>query len=1138
MTYSAERHWRYVHVLKALEAAVDPNACQTLPELVLRVPEDLSEPCLQYASTKITPSRAYSVCRTLEQVLKSILADREQKVGAMSFLSDADRSKIAAWNREKPSATRACIHQLVDRQTQLQTNKEAICAWDGSMTYGELDRLSSALASKLVDTGLQRGDVVPVCFEKSCWVIVAMLGVFKAGGAFTLMDPSHPKARLAGIAAEVNARIAVTSAANEHLLAEAVQQVIVLGPHALDDNDGASPRQRWTIAGPEDLAFIIFTSGSTGKPKGIMMDHQAYASSALHHGKAMRMGTHTRALQFASYSFGASLFETLTTLVFGGTVCIPSEHERRNDLPGVVERMRVTWAFLTPSVLKPFDPASAFPGIDTLVLAGEAMAREQAARWSTRVRLVQCYGSSETNIILFNNCGRGEINLGFAAGARAWLVDPRNDQALVPVGAVGELVVQGPTVARGYLNDADKTAATFVSSPAWLRELGLELEGAPRLVKTGDLMRYEADGSLVFVGRKDLQVKIRGQRVELAEIERAVWAADPLVKHVVVTVPRTGPARGRLVAAVCFHQEQQQHQAPFQLISRQENEEAHCLVQRVKETLAERLPSYMVPPTWGVFTALPLTLSGKVDRVSVRQWAEELNSTELDLLTASPDEFSSGSTFDRPASQQESALRELWGKALDGDPERLPLHRSFLSLGGDSISAMTLVSLYKARGLSLTVQELFGGMTIERSAQALPEDLQDGAELTSYLPFSLLSSQVLEEAVATLQAVDIHSLKELEDLHPCSQMQHGMLLGSDKISGSYQFRNIWELTPRQRSLPITLSDIKQAWGLVAQRHSALRSVLIECASDDWLYLQAVLKHVPDNIAFVEKDDDELPEGQLPCLAVVSSSTAKVPYEITAYHTSSDRWYLQLDIHHAVMDAASLQTLQRDFVLALDQRAWSSPASPFGAYVAYTRSLDSSAGLEHWKSYLDGCNPCYFPLDLEKAGEPNALRSFTVDLGDAAPRILSFCKANGYTVNTLFQTIWALMLRYYTDMGSTCFGYMVTDRSIPVEGAAEIVGPLMTMSVCHLAVEDAATMKDLLDTVQKDFLECLSYRNCSLAEIQHALGLSGQALFNTMVTTGKSLTSWKEAAAGVDLRVASTHNPTEVCLFDLLWMILR
>ncbi|KAF4537768.1 Nonribosomal peptide synthase Pes1 [Lasiodiplodia theobromae] len=1108
---------------------------ETPPELVLRVPEDLSEPCLQYSSTKIAPSRAYSICRTLEQVLKSILADREQKVGAMSFLSDADRSKIAAWNREEPAATRACIHQLVDRQTELQTNKEAICAWDGSMTYGELDRLSSALASKLVDTGLQRGDVVPVCFEKSCWVIVAMLGVFKAGGAFTLMDPSHPKARLAGIAAEVNARIAVTSVANEHLLVEAVEQVIVLGPHVLDDDDdSASPRQRWTIAGPSDLAFVIFTSGSTGKPKGIMMDHQAYASSAMHHGTAMRMGAHTRALQFASYSFGASLFETLTTLIFGGTVCIPSEHERRNDLPGVVERMRVTWAFLTPSVLKPFDPASAFPGLDTLVLAGEAMPRDQAQRWSARVRLVQCYGSSETNIILFDNRGRGE-NLGFAAGARAWLVDPRNDQALVPVGAVGELVVQGPTVARGYLNDAEKTAATFVSAPpAWLRELGLEIEGAPRMVKTGDLMRYEADGSLVFVGRKDLQVKIRGQRVELAEIERAVWAADPLVKHVVVTVPRVGPARGRLVAAVCFHQEQQQssqHQTPpFQLISRQEDEEAHCLVQRVKETLAERLPSYMVPPTWGLFTALPLTLSGKVDRVSVRQWAEELSSTELDLLTLSLDEFSSVSTFDRPASQQESVLRELWGKALDGDPERMPLNRSFLSLGGDSISAMTLVSLYKGRGLSLTVQELFVGMTIERSAQALPDDfLQDSARAagpTSYLPFSLLSSQVLEEAVATLQAVGIQSLDELEDLHPCSQVQHGMLLGSEKMAGSYQFRNVWELTPRQRSSPITLSEIKQAWSLVAQRHSALRSVLIECASEDWLYLQAVLKQVPDTIAFVEKDGDELPEGQLPCLAVVSSSTAKVPYEITAYHTSSDRWYLQLDIHHAVMDAASLQTLQRDFVMALDQHAWSSPASPFGAYVAHTRSLDSSDGLEHWKSYLDGCNPCYFPLDLEKAGEPNALRSFTVDLGDAAPRILSFCKANGYTVNTLFQTIWALMLRYYTDMGSTCFGYMVTDRSIPVEGAAEIVGPLMTMSVCHLAVDDTATMKDLLDTVQKDFLECLSYRNCSLAEIQHVLGLSGQALFNTMVTTGKSLTSWKEAAAGVDLRVASTHNPTE------------
>ncbi len=330
------------------------------------------------------------------------------------------------------------------------------------------------------------------------------------------------------------------------VFADIVDKVIVIEPsfvRALPPPPSLLPATRST-----DLAYLSFTSGSTGKPKGIMVQHGSLLTSCFAVSAKVDFGPHTRALQFAAYAFDAHIAETIAVLTAGGCFCVPTDEERTKDPAAGMRRMDVNFTFLTPQVSKVLKP-ELVPTLDTIVLGGEAVNLEAVKPWLGVAKVLIAYGPTETTICASVSepltTKSDPLNLGYACGCRMWIAEAENPNALVPIGAVGELLIEGRLVAEGYVNRPEQQKEVFIENPAFIASAMSASESARRFYRTGDLVRYNPDGTINYLGRKDTQVKVRGLRIELGEIEHAITNAlgEDATNHVsvdAVDLPKTG----------------------------------------------------------------------------------------------------------------------------------------------------------------------------------------------------------------------------------------------------------------------------------------------------------------------------------------------------------------------------------------------------------------------------------------------------------------------------------------------------------------------------------------------------------------------------------------------------------------------
>ena len=527
------------------------------------------------------------------------------------------------------------MHYLFECKARELATRPAICAWDGNVTYSELDFLASIAARRLQRLGVGPRVYVPLAYEKSMWTVVAMLAILKAGGAFVPLNPEDPPARLAEIVGNVNASVVITMQSLAHLFLGVVEHVEIISEETIclersdrewDEStlsvEESSVRKESVC--PEDPIFVLFTSGSTGKPKGMIHSHAAIYTHTMAHGNAM--GYHqARVLQFAAHTFDVAIIDVLTTLIFRGCICIPSEDERKCDIVGFINRMEVDFAILTPSFAGLIDPCDV-PTLRTVAVGGEALPQERIDRWAEKTRLLQIYGPAEVGICTVNEMRptTPPENIGFTLpNCACWLVNPDDSDSLVPIGAIGELVVAGPSLTRGYLNDDLRTAASFLYRPSWANRLGLQYHC---FYKTGDLLRYNVDrmdGSFDFVGRKDSQIKLRGQRIEPDEVEYHLGRL-PRVAVSMVTLPKNGCYAGEVVAVVQMQgvngERSRIKNDAIRLASKQT-----LTIAMVHDILNQLLPSYMVPSVCLVIDSMPFVPSLKIDRKAVAKWLSTLD---------------------------------------------------------------------------------------------------------------------------------------------------------------------------------------------------------------------------------------------------------------------------------------------------------------------------------------------------------------------------------------------------------------------------------------------------------------------------------------------------------------------------------
>ncbi|MEU7628825.1 amino acid adenylation domain-containing protein [Nocardia sp. NPDC049220] len=642
---------------------------------------------VKYMADQLTPEQAQPLLDRFVRLLTQLAANPRALVSELQYCDDAERGALLPVRGAEPVPPRT-LPELLTEGARIDPDAIAVTAGELTMSYGELDAWSNRFARVLLRRGVGREVFVVLALTRSLESVVAVWALAKTGAAFAPLDPNYPVERIEHMLTDSKAPIGVTVTATGETLPGTIDWLL------LDDLN--TIRRVMTVSdapitdvergGPilvDQTAYLIYTSGSTGKPKAVLLSHRGIANLVSAQRETLGLDHTASALQVASPSFDASVFELLTAHGAGGRLVVsPPDVYGGAELERLLRTERITHAVITPSALTTMEPT----GLDhlrVLAVAGEAATPELIERWVPGRRMVNLYGPTEFSIWA---TGPGELEAGEpitiggpVRGAATVVLDTWLRP--VPVGVAGELYLAGPALARGYFNRFEMTAGRFVADPFG--------EPGGRMYRTGDMVRWvhghDGDYELEYLGRSDFQVKIRGLRIELGEID-AVLSRDDEVEYA-VTIGRTGPAGTTVLVSYVLP-----------------TEGVRLDVERLRGQVAAELPGYMVPGYLVVLDSIPLTPVGKLDRKALP--VPDFSDTRRPYLA--------------PRTPVEEAVAAVFGEVLSS--ERVSVDESFFELGGNSLSATKAVARVNAAlGSRIALRDLFDAPTVAQlSARVVP----------------------------------------------------------------------------------------------------------------------------------------------------------------------------------------------------------------------------------------------------------------------------------------------------------------------------------------------------------------------------------------------------------------------------------
>ncbi|MDN0200181.1 amino acid adenylation domain-containing protein [Streptomyces sp. S.PNR 29] len=632
-----------------------------------------------YATDLFDEETVEALARRLTRVLEQVAANPGLRLSDVDVLTDDERTRLTAdWNDTATAVPDALVPELFTRRARQEPDTVAVESAERSLTYGELAADAGRLARYLIDAGVGPECRVAVVVERSAAMAVALLAVATAGGVYVPVDADYPADRTEYLLRDSDPAVVLCLAHTRDVVPEwYTGRVVVTDDPAVAEAVGAydggpvGDDERTVPLRAGNAAYVIYTSGSTGRPKGVAVPHHGLRNLVVENTRRYAMDADTRVLQLVSPSFDVAMADIWPVLCAGGRLVLapPRLALSGEELTDLVRTRRITHAAIPPTFLSQM-PCDHLPDLRVLITGGEALPEELRRRWTADRAMYNQYGVTEAAVI--STVGRigdhdGPPPIGRpVANTHVYVLDERLRP--VPAGVAGELYVAGAGLARGYLGRAGLSAGRFVACPYGSGE---------RMYRTGDVVRWTGDGELVFVGRADDQMKIRGHRIEPGEIEAAL-AGCPGVRQAAVIIREDRPGDRRLVGYVAA-------------------DEQTVDGRTIRDTVAGLLPEYMVPAAVVVLDTLPRTANGKVDRAAL----------------PAPD-FTGRTTGREPRTETERVLCGLFAEMLG--LEQVGVEDGFFELGGDSISSMQLVSRARRAGLLLTPRQVFEEKTPERLA--------------------------------------------------------------------------------------------------------------------------------------------------------------------------------------------------------------------------------------------------------------------------------------------------------------------------------------------------------------------------------------------------------------------------------------
>jgi amino acid adenylation domain-containing protein len=915
---------------------------------------------VQYSTDLFDAATVERMCGHLVALLAAAAQDPARPVSGLRLLGDVERAQlVAAAGGTRSFPVHETLHGRFAAAATRAPGAPAATLGAESLTYAELDRRAADLAHALRRRGVGPEVRVGLCLERSLEMVVAILAVLRAGGAYVPIDPAYPADRIAYLLEDSGVALVLAQEATRGVLGECAVEVVAIdtphppapsptrgeGEHDSTEDAGALSHSR-TFAlshspSPDSAAYVIYTSGSTGRPKGVVVTH----ANVLRLFDATRewfgFGADDVWTLFHSYAFDFSVWEIWGALLHGGRlVVVPFETSRDPEaFRALLGREGVTVLNQTPSAFRQLVRADEAAPADDLALrrvvfGGEALEPRSLKPWFDRrgdrsPLLVNMYGITETTVHVTHRpvtAEDAESSPGSVIGEgipdlSVHLLDRHLEP--VPAGVPGEMFVGGGGVARGYLGRPELTAERFVPDPF----------GAPgaRMYRSGDRARRRAGGGLEYLGRADQQVKVRGFRIEPGEIEAALLDC-PGVREALVVAREDEPGSRRLVAYLVA-----------------DGADGEVTVDSLRARLAERLPEYMVPAAWVLLEKLPLTPHGKVDRGA------------LPLPDGARPELGAG--YAPPRDAVEAALAEVWADTLGLD--RVGVHDNYFALGGDSIRSLQVLAKARERGIGFGLQDVFRHQTIAELAPHVRAERRDDTARAE--PFSLLAPE------------DRARVPEgLEDAYPMTRLQLGMIFHTEQHPDRAVYQNVNTFHIRAA---FDGARLRSVLDVLARRHGILRTSFDLAGFSEPVQRVHREVEIPLEVADLsgrsaEAQDAEI-DGWMEAERLRPFDWREAPLiRFHAHVRGPDAFQLGFAEHHSILDGWSVAALLAElfglyFAAGDADGETAAPASTFRDFVALEReTLDSPEARRFWAEVLEDAESTV-PPSLAPAGESGA-----------------------------------------------------------------------------------------------------------------------------------------------------------------------
>jgi amino acid adenylation domain-containing protein len=943
-------------------------------------------------------------------------------------------------------------------------------------TYAELNAAANRLARELVHLrGTVPDQLVAVCMEKSVLCYTSILATVKAGAGYLPLTPETPVERIKQILRNASVKVLLST-----------QDVIErIGPiDGLDmldvyklDFSAHSPRNLGIKSHSKALAYAVFTSGSTGVPKGVLVEHEQTVANLDQLAEMYPTAVGKRALQFCNIAFDVSVFDIFFTWHRGMVLCSATKDVCLRDMEATINALGVTHLSMTPTVAALVNPNNV-PTVEFLVTAGEAVTEKVFNDWAGR-GLWQGYGPSETTNIsnVKPRVEKGDDIGNFGpifSNSSAFVVAPDEEElVLLPRGGVGELVIGGAQVVRGYLNLEELTARKFVVHADY-----------GRVYRSGDIVRLLPNDDIVFVKRVDDQVKIRGNRIELGEINSVLLRnAELVLDAVTLVVSKDGSPH-----LVSFVASKSHHGSEFKVV---EAPEVRATVKTLFKHLTEFVPAYMVPNAIVPVTEIPMTTQAKTDK-------RRLVTAYLSLSDELLDGFSEGAISEEVSgewNELERQVARIVAEVAQVEVGTIARTTSIFKLGLDSISAIGLSNKLKSVGLSkLDVSQIMKNSTIAALARVLGQ--QGGAATGD----SMKGLQALKEFADDVRDSVLEQLRLPEDqvvkILPCTPLQESTL-STKKGVDPRTFYNHTVL-----NLTADAQRLKSAWQTTVHSLEILRTCFAVTSHYQHAFAQVVIKEhaLPWSEQKLESDENLIEAIEEHITAVSAAlDIAKPPYSFGLF-TTPGKSALVMSFHHSLYDGFAMDLMLQDV-----QRAYVGAEIPgrasFDSYLQYMESVDLAAADGFWKERLNGLELTAFP-DL--TGKSNSFRKNLVGMASrriSSSRTLSAinegCRAVDSSLLALGQSAWARLLSAYTGESDVCFGNVVSGRTIAVDGVETIVAPCFNTVPIRVQVLQDGTARSVMETLQTLNADIIPFQLTPLRRIMAALKTEGRALFDTL-----------------------------------------